>query len=517
MNLKQKGLAFRKLVAGGEHSLAIEGSPLVGFRGVSEYAIEEGSSLWSFGNNNHGQLGLGHNRPQWTPKRLRYPANVVDCAAGERHSIAVTQSGEVWSFGSNATGATGHTDEIVAKVLPRIVMGGIAGIAARAVRAGGGVSVVFCDALQRDIRGKWMVLNARRRKYQHEENVNVHAKDDNLSSRRPQRRGWGRVKTFAKAQKKRDRERATFRAEQAKHVAAVERRKRRRARMRNRDSSLDCLSSSSDDEDEGPDVRVVQAALRRQHTTRCSDKQSPPETFLHAPRFFVPQQSPSLPGRTPNWLSVALEWIRNGKSSNVGGSESTGAQSDRALWMQGRIVFDGYDWCIGGRQTRKSREQLEQVRDSMHRYRKYRKCLVKAQALSRGVLVRIRVDLITLTKVDRASRIAKKKLASTRHKVKKLVFDLEREQRILGQRIADLQNQLGGRAYMLMKFTARQKLKKRLAEYQDKLEERDPSSKVVKLKLKINAAREKEVARSAVFEEARAKEFVERRRQRLIS
>ena len=69
---------------------------------------------------------------------------------------------------------------------------------------------------------------------------------------------------------------------------------------------------------------------------------------------------------------------------------------------------------------------------------------------------------------------------------------------------------------MLMKFTARQKFKKKLAKCQDTLEGKYPTSKVTKLKTKLEATIAKEAARLVIFEEAQTKELEERGRQRLI-
>ena len=523
MNLKDKRLTFRKLAAGGQHSLAIEGSPFAGFRGISKHSYETGGALWSFGNNQYGQLGLGHNRPQWTPTKLRYPANVIDCAAGERHSIAVTESGECWSFGSNASGETGHCDEMFSRVVPRRVMGGVAGLSVRAARAGGAVSMLFCDTLQRDNQGKWIVTDASRKTYRHESLGISKRKPDRKSSQNNRnshkKRGWSRVKTFEKARIRKQIEEEKLVAEKMKEEKEREKRKRRRDRKQNRESTLDRLSSSSS-EDEEADAEAI-LKLRRK---RIVEQQRFPNTFMKAPRFFVPEETPKLPKRTPPWLRIATGWMRNSERSNVGGSEVTGAASDRELWQNGRILYnmyrhnfdpDFYDGSNGGRQTRMMPRHLQGVRDSMFKYKKYRKRLIKAQAMARRWLVRIRVDLHTLSTVVKARRTAERKLTSSRRKVEILKFDLAREKRILEERIEDIQGRLGGRAYMLMKYVDRMKLKKKLAKYVDRLEERDPDSKVTKLRIRLEATCLKEATRNKSFEETLRAEREERERQRL--
>jgi serine/threonine protein kinase len=55
-----------------------------------------------------GQLGLGHNQPEvlsWT--RVSFPVPFVSIACGWRHTLALDEKGEVWSWGYNADGQLG--------------------------------------------------------------------------------------------------------------------------------------------------------------------------------------------------------------------------------------------------------------------------------------------------------------------------------------------------------------------------------------------------------------------------
>jgi len=71
--------------------------------------VSEDGRVWSFGNNNRGQLGLGDTNHRNTPQEITVPASVrivgVDC--GENHTVLVGEDGRVWSFGKNEYGQLG--------------------------------------------------------------------------------------------------------------------------------------------------------------------------------------------------------------------------------------------------------------------------------------------------------------------------------------------------------------------------------------------------------------------------
>jgi len=81
------------LAAGGFHSLALK------FDGT----------VWAFGRNVEGQLGLASNIAS-TNRPVRVPglSNVVAIAAGAYHSLAMTWDGTVWAFGKNSFGQLGN-------------------------------------------------------------------------------------------------------------------------------------------------------------------------------------------------------------------------------------------------------------------------------------------------------------------------------------------------------------------------------------------------------------------------
>jgi len=67
-------------------------------------------ALWSCGSNDYGQLGYGiEEQVRYVPRRVTIGSNqrVASISAGYNHSLAITESGELWSFGGNNLGQNG--------------------------------------------------------------------------------------------------------------------------------------------------------------------------------------------------------------------------------------------------------------------------------------------------------------------------------------------------------------------------------------------------------------------------
>ncbi|CAM9098845.1 unnamed protein product [Ascophyllum nodosum] len=81
-------------------------------------ALTESGDLYSFGDNLSGQLGLGHNftAKEQTPQKVPpfSKAKVMQMACGQDHTAVITSSGELFTFGNNrfgALGLPGHNEE----------------------------------------------------------------------------------------------------------------------------------------------------------------------------------------------------------------------------------------------------------------------------------------------------------------------------------------------------------------------------------------------------------------------
>lgn len=118
--------------------------------------LDTAGDVWAWGRNNEGTMGNGSTDE--VPKPTKIDALdevfVIDIAAGQRHGLALTQLGSVWAWGNNAKGQLGV--EPNADVSPRqdnvltpIKVLGVNGI--KDVEAGGSFS------LARNIKGQLYV------------------------------------------------------------------------------------------------------------------------------------------------------------------------------------------------------------------------------------------------------------------------------------------------------------------------------------------------------------------------
>jgi len=95
--LTEQGINIVQVAAGNDHSLA----------------VTDDGDVYSFGFGNNGRLGHGDEAQQNTPKLIDTldDLNIVQVAAGSAHSLALTDDGDVYSFGSGSVGRIGHGDE----------------------------------------------------------------------------------------------------------------------------------------------------------------------------------------------------------------------------------------------------------------------------------------------------------------------------------------------------------------------------------------------------------------------
>jgi alpha-tubulin suppressor-like RCC1 family protein len=99
------GVKVSRVAAGYEHSLVI---------------AAEGS-VYSFGSGASGQLGTGEAGAEALPRKLAgVPTDVVDCATCSHHSMVVTASGGLLTFGSGGGGVLGHGNSRM-QLAPKLV------------------------------------------------------------------------------------------------------------------------------------------------------------------------------------------------------------------------------------------------------------------------------------------------------------------------------------------------------------------------------------------------------------
>jgi alpha-tubulin suppressor-like RCC1 family protein len=78
---------------------------------VHNLAVKRNGTTWAWGDNSAGQLGDGTSTDQSSPHKITAPsgfANIVAVAAGSAHSIAAKANGEIYAWGDNGTGQLGN-------------------------------------------------------------------------------------------------------------------------------------------------------------------------------------------------------------------------------------------------------------------------------------------------------------------------------------------------------------------------------------------------------------------------
>ena len=70
-------------------------------------AVKSGGSLWCWGEDGDGQLGLGGGPDQNTPQRVGTDSNWAQVAGGGSHTCAIKTDGTLWCWGNGEFGRTG--------------------------------------------------------------------------------------------------------------------------------------------------------------------------------------------------------------------------------------------------------------------------------------------------------------------------------------------------------------------------------------------------------------------------
>jgi alpha-tubulin suppressor-like RCC1 family protein len=70
-------------------------------------ALKNDGTVWTWGQNSHGQLGDGTTIDRNTPVRVQNLSGVTAMDAGTDHSLALASDGTVWAWGENGIGELG--------------------------------------------------------------------------------------------------------------------------------------------------------------------------------------------------------------------------------------------------------------------------------------------------------------------------------------------------------------------------------------------------------------------------
>lgn len=71
-------------------------------------ALREDGTVWTWGRNDQGQLGIGTSTDQNTPKKVQGLADIVAVTAGCHHGVALTAEGTVKAWGRGVDGQLGN-------------------------------------------------------------------------------------------------------------------------------------------------------------------------------------------------------------------------------------------------------------------------------------------------------------------------------------------------------------------------------------------------------------------------
>ena len=69
--------------------------------------IKTDGTLWTWGYNNNGQLGLGNYQSYSSPKQIGSLTNWLRISCGRYHTVALKTDGTLWSWGQNTFGQIG--------------------------------------------------------------------------------------------------------------------------------------------------------------------------------------------------------------------------------------------------------------------------------------------------------------------------------------------------------------------------------------------------------------------------
>lgn len=68
---------------------------------VTVVTLTQSGEVYTFGSNSYGQLGVGDIMIRGGPVQVKLPGPAVHIASGSNHSVVLTAKGEVYTFGSH--------------------------------------------------------------------------------------------------------------------------------------------------------------------------------------------------------------------------------------------------------------------------------------------------------------------------------------------------------------------------------------------------------------------------------
>ncbi len=89
--------------------------------GETDYvmAIDEDGNLWSWGNNDRGQLGDGTTEDRVTPAQIMSGIKFQSVSAGNSHAMVIDEDGNLWGFGANSA-VQSDNNAIPSQIMPEM-------------------------------------------------------------------------------------------------------------------------------------------------------------------------------------------------------------------------------------------------------------------------------------------------------------------------------------------------------------------------------------------------------------
>ena len=103
-SVERTGRVWRNVSAGATHTCG----------------VRTDRSLWCWGGNGVGQLGLGDRTERWVPTRVGTDADWVRVTAGGTHTCGVRTNRSLWCWGWNRAGQLGLGDHAKRRVPKRV-------------------------------------------------------------------------------------------------------------------------------------------------------------------------------------------------------------------------------------------------------------------------------------------------------------------------------------------------------------------------------------------------------------
>lgn len=75
-------------------------------------ALKSDGTVWTWGNNSHGQLGNGKNTNSNIPVPVSGLEGVIAIAGGRSYTIAIRSDNTIWAWGNNGWGQLGNNENI---------------------------------------------------------------------------------------------------------------------------------------------------------------------------------------------------------------------------------------------------------------------------------------------------------------------------------------------------------------------------------------------------------------------